>query len=42
MEAIKIYGLKEGMILTEGEEEILEVENYLIYVKSIWKWLLEK
>ncbi len=42
IEAITTFGLKEGMILTEDEEEILELENYKIYVQPVWKWLLEK
>ena len=42
LEAIKTYGLKEGTILTEDEEETIEVEEYYVYVKPVWKWLLEK
>jgi predicted AAA+ superfamily ATPase len=42
LEAIKAYDLKEGLILTENEEKILEVEGYKIQVLPIWKWLLKK
>ncbi|OQX78499.1 MAG: hypothetical protein B6D61_05355 [Bacteroidetes bacterium 4484_249] len=41
IEAISTFKLREGLILTEDEEDILEFENYKIYVKPVWKWLLE-
>jgi predicted AAA+ superfamily ATPase len=40
LEAITAYDLKEGLILTENEEEIIEIEGYKIRVMPIWKWLL--
>ncbi|HII01681.1 TPA: ATP-binding protein [Methanosarcinaceae archaeon] len=49
--AMKEYGLKEGLILTLDEEEVLEInneevlgqgrENKKILVKPVWKWLIE-
>lgn len=41
IEAITLYGLTEGMILTEDEEDELNVEGYKIIVKPVWRWLLE-
>jgi len=40
-EALSIYELKEGLILTEGEEKVFNDANYRIVVKPVWKWLLE-
>lgn len=41
MEAINTYQLKGGLILTESEEEILEIEGKIIAILPIWKWLLQ-
>ena len=41
LEAMKAYNLKEGIILTENEEHILEISDFSISVLPIWKWLLE-
>ena len=40
IEAMNTYGLKEGLIITENEQETLEVENFLIKIIPVWKWLL--
>lgn len=40
LEAMNAYELKEGLILTENEEETLEVDGRKIHVLPIWKWLL--
>ena len=40
VEAMNSYGLKSGFILTEAEEEIIEIDFYQIQVLPIWKWLL--
>ena len=40
LEAITAYHLKEGLILTENEAEILEIDGYKIEIMPIWKWLL--
>jgi predicted AAA+ superfamily ATPase len=39
IEALKTYDLKEGLIITENEEETTEVEGYKIEIKPAWKWL---
>ncbi|MDA3780673.1 MAG: ATP-binding protein [Bacteroidales bacterium] len=41
LEAMNKFKLKEGLILTYDEEDILEIEKKKIIVKPIWKWLLE-
>ncbi len=41
MDAMKKYDLKEGYILTLEEEGSMELDNKNIYIKPIWKWLLE-
>ncbi|MFA6402616.1 MAG: ATP-binding protein [Salinivirgaceae bacterium] len=40
LDAMNCYGLNEGFILTDSEEEVIEHENKRIYVKPVWKWLL--
>lgn len=44
LEAMETYQLHEGLILTENDEEALELEHqgkgYLIKIVPIWKWLL--
>lgn len=44
LEALTRYSFDEGYILTEGEEEIIEIQydtrNVKIIVLPIWKWLL--
>ena len=40
LDAIKTYDLKKGLILTENEEEMIEIEGYKIQVLPVWKWLL--
>ncbi len=42
MEAMKSYGLQEGLILTEDEEYEIDSDGLKITVKPVWKWLLEK
>lgn len=41
IEAMKIYNLKEGLILNEDEEAIEQHLDKKILIKPIWKWLLE-
>jgi|GEM_PF-4654074 len=36
-EAMKIYDLKEGLILTEDEENEFSQDGFKIIVKPIWK-----
>lgn len=40
IEAMKIYDLKEGIILTENEHDTMEIEGLRISVIPVWKWLL--
>lgn len=39
-EAMEEMELKQGLILTENEEEIIKLKNKKIIVLSVWKWLL--
>lgn len=41
-EALDMYRLNEGMILTEDEEDEIAAEGRRIIVKPVWKWLLEQ
>lgn len=40
IEAMTLYNLREGLILTENEQSTLEVNGFLIAIVPIWKWLL--
>ncbi len=40
IDALKTYNLKEGLILTEDEEDSFEQDGFKIIVKPVWKWLL--
>jgi uncharacterized protein len=40
IEALDSYGLDEGLILTDSEENLLEQDGYRIIIKPVWKWLL--
>ena len=41
MEAMKVYKLDKGLILTLEEEDLLSISGKKIMVRPIWKWLLE-
>lgn len=41
LDAVNIYGLEEGLILTESMEREFEVEGVRVRVKPVWKWMLE-
>lgn len=41
LEALNQYNLKEGLILTNDQEDEIKEQNKLIKIKPIWKWLLE-
>jgi predicted AAA+ superfamily ATPase len=41
LEALKTYGLLEGMILTEDEEFEINLDDRRIFIRPVWKWLLE-
>jgi uncharacterized protein len=40
IEAMRSYGLKEGIIITENDQNSLEFEGFQIKIIPIWKWLL--
>jgi len=40
LEAMRTYGLKEGLILTEDEEYVIETGGFKIIVQPVWKWFL--
>lgn len=40
LEAMEEYQLKSGLVLTENDEERLELDGHTIQVMPIWKWLL--
>lgn len=40
VEAMKAYDLKEGLIITENEESLVEIDTYKITIIPLWKWLL--
>lgn len=41
IEAMKVHDLKEGLILTDDEDNEFSQDGFKIVVKPIWKWLLE-
>jgi len=41
IEALNAYGLEEGMILTEKENEIIIQKDKRIIVKPVYEWLDE-
>lgn len=40
LEALTTYGLHEGMILTNDEEDTIHIDNQTIKIIPVWKWLL--
>ncbi|MDG6218547.1 MAG: ATP-binding protein [Candidatus Thermoplasmatota archaeon] len=41
-EAMDVFNQDEGMILTFDQEDIRHRDNKTIYIKPVWKWLLEQ
>lgn len=41
MEAMEMFELKEGLILTYGQEDVIKKDNIEIQIMPIWKWLLD-
>lgn len=39
--ALSAYNLKKGTILTDSDEDNLQVNGFEIEIKPVWKWLLE-
>jgi len=42
IKSLDYYKLKSGTILTYNQEETIKIDKKTIYVKPVWKWLLEK
>lgn len=42
LDALSNYKLSEGLILTESNEDEIQIENKTIRVIPVWKWLLSK
>jgi len=40
LEAIEFFGLKEGFILTNDEEDLLVMGEVRIIIMPVWRWLL--
>ena len=41
IEAMKAHELQEGLILTKDTEDLIEIDERKIFVRPVWKWLLE-
>ncbi len=41
LSAMEFFSLKEGIILTNDQEETFEINNKTIHVLPVWKWLLQ-
>ncbi|MDD5616830.1 MAG: hypothetical protein PHH85_11600 [Candidatus Methanoperedens sp.] len=41
LEAMNTYNLKEGLIITENEAEIIDMEDKKIVIKPVFEWLDE-
>ncbi|MBS0627675.1 MAG: ATP-binding protein, partial [Verrucomicrobia bacterium] len=41
VEAMDVYNLNEGVIITENEEGMIEMDHRKIIITSVWKWLLD-
>jgi len=42
LDAMRIYGLSSGLILTENQSFEETIDNYKIVVMPLWRWLLNK
>ena len=42
MEAMNVYGLTEGYILTMEEKEELEIDGKQVHVLPAWEWMLRE
>lgn len=42
VEAMKAYDLKEGLIITENDQEEFDIENLKVKIIPVWKWLLNR
>ncbi|MCX6742226.1 MAG: ATP-binding protein [Candidatus Pacearchaeota archaeon] len=42
VKALEKFKLKEGLILTDDQEDEIKIKDKIIKVKPVWKWILEK
>ncbi len=42
IEAMSAYNLREGLILTENEQDTIEMDGFRIEIMPIWKWLIQR
>ena len=42
LDAMRIYKLREGLLLTFEEEDVVDIDGRRIVVMPVWKWLLEQ
>jgi len=42
IEAMNFFNYRTGLILTYDQEDEILIKEKKIYVKPIWKWLLQK
>ncbi len=42
LEALETHQLKEGLLLTFDQEDLIKMEGKNIHIIPVWKWLLEK
>lgn len=42
LNALKNFDLKEGLILTNDQESTMKIDEKILTVKPVWKWLLEE
>ena len=42
IEAMRVFGVKEGLILTSSQEDHMEVEGMTIVIEPAWKWFLNQ
>jgi len=42
LNALKTFDLKEGLILTNDQESTMKIDEKILTVKPVWKWLLEE
>ena len=40
MKALVKFKMKQGLILTYNQEDIIEIQNKKIFIKPVWKWLV--
>ena len=41
LEAMKLHGLKEALLLTYNDEDKLKIDKGFIRIMPVWKWILK-